>query len=200
MMSLLAKQVPRNCCCSRRASSSTFRIAGRTAEAIGRTVCRRLCPTARFPRLLRFRTLENDEFNHETDHCGLCNVHDSGMRRLLWRTGVQKCSERPGVAGGKLTCRCTNLSVSICVNMYFCTPELTCVCILPTPGSTFNPVYIRIYFFLSFFLEWEIPNLIFGSKEGGQYPIYQYLVKWAGAPTRRQMHQVGREPPRRGSM
>ena len=26
------------------------------------------------------------------------------------------------------------------------------------------------------------------------------LVKWAGAPTRRQMHQVGRWPPRRGSM
>jgi len=26
------------------------------------------------------------------------------------------------------------------------------------------------------------------------------LVKWAGAPTRRQMHQVGRGPPRRGSM
>jgi len=26
------------------------------------------------------------------------------------------------------------------------------------------------------------------------------LVKWAGAPTRRQMHRVGRGPPRRGSM
>ena len=41
---------------------------------------------------------------------------------------MRQCSERPGVAGGKLTCRYTNLSVSICVNTYFCTPELTCIC------------------------------------------------------------------------
>jgi len=47
---------------------STFRLAGRTIEAIVRRACHRLCPAAHFPWLLRLLPLQNDEFTRETGH------------------------------------------------------------------------------------------------------------------------------------
>ena len=53
---IFRKQLSRSCCWSRRASSCKFRVANLTMEANAMRLCRRLCPAARFSRLLPSKT------------------------------------------------------------------------------------------------------------------------------------------------
>jgi len=120
MKSLPAKQPFRNSFCSK-APSSIFTLSDRTLKASARRACRRLCPVAPFTRLLRLLTLENDEFTLETEGtCGLCDVHDSAMRRLSPQNWSVIYSGRPGVTSqrAKKYHRRTYASICICMRTH----------------------------------------------------------------------------------
>jgi len=72
-----------------------------------------------------------------TARCGDCRC----------RTGAWWCSGRPSVAGGMLACRCTDLSLSICVNTYFTYiwTDMYLHTFWPTPVSTSHPLYTQIH-------------------------------------------------------
>jgi len=77
--------------------------------------------------------------------CGLCDVHGSAMRRLLLENWSATVFWKNWRCGGDAH---VQIHKSICVYLckhVFLSSEMTFIDILPTPGSTSNPIYIRTY-------------------------------------------------------